>query len=279
MCRLFGFRSVLSSHVHASLVSADNALVNQSERHPDGWGVAYYREGAPHLLKSTRTALECSLFQRVSGVVTSETVVAHLRKATQGALSVLNTHPFQYGPWVFAHNGNIKAFGSVRPRLLAAIAPELRTFILGETDSELIFYLILTHLRARGDLRARDYPVADVCGAIAAARGQIVGLAGEFSRADDGDPQDTYLTFLLTNGVVMVAHQGGKALHYSTYKGRCPERDTCWAFARECEEETTGHVNHLIVSSEPLQGENVWLPMAAGQMVGVDGGMTLHRVG
>ena len=277
MCRLFGFRSVLSSHVHASLVSADNALVNQSERHPDGWGVAYYREGAPHLLKSTRTALECSLFQRVSGVVTSETVVAHLRRATQGELSLINTHPFQYGPWVFAHNGNIKAFAMVRPRLLAAIASELRAFILGETDSELIFYLILTHLSARGDLRARDYPVAEVCGAIAAARAQIVELAGEFSRAD-GDPRETYLTFVLTNGVVMVAHQGGKGLHYSTYKGRCPERDTCPAFAPECEAETTGHVNHLIFSSEPLQGENVWLPMAAGQMVGVDGGMTLHRV-
>jgi len=277
MCRLFGFRSVLSSRVHASLVSADNALVNQSERHPDGWGVAYYREGAPHLLKSTRTALECSLFQRVSGVVTSETVVAHLRKATQGPLSVLNTHPFQYGPWVFAHNGNIKGFAKVRPRLLAAIAPELRAFILGETDSELIFYLILTHLCRRGGLRAQDYPVAAVCGAITAALEEIVGLVGEFSRAD-GDPRKTYLTFVLTNGMVMVAHQGGKGLYYSTYKGRCPERDTCWAYAPECEQPTTGHVNHLIVSSEPLQGENVWLPMAAGEMVGVDGSMTLYRV-
>jgi len=277
MCRLFGFRSVLSSRVHASLVSADNALVNQSERHPDGWGVAYYREGAPHLLKSTRTALECSLFQRVSGVVTSETVVAHLRKATQGALSVLNTHPFQYGPWVFVHNGNIKGFAAVRPRLLAAIAPDLRTFILGETDSELIFYLILTHLRTRGVLRAHDYPVAAVCDAITTALQQIAGLAGEFARVD-GDPRDTYLTFLLTNGAVMVAHQGGKELHYSTYKGRCPERDTCAAYAPECEAATTGHVNHLIFSSEPLQGENVWLRMVAGEMVGVDGGMTLYRV-
>jgi glutamine amidotransferase len=37
-------------------------------------------------------------------------------------------------------------------------------------------------------------------------------------------------------------------------------------------------VNHLIFSSEPLQGENVWSPMAAGEMVCVDAGMTLHRV-
>ena len=40
MCRLFGFRSVIKSQMHRSLVSADNALVRQSEQHPDGWGVA-----------------------------------------------------------------------------------------------------------------------------------------------------------------------------------------------------------------------------------------------
>ena len=133
MCRLFGFRSVLSSHVHTSLVSADNALVSQSERHPDGWGVAYYREGAPHLVKAPHSALACSLFQRVSGVVTSETVVAHLRKATQGELSVINTHPFQYGPWVFAHNGNLKGFATARAALAQALKRRLDA-LLGDGD-------------------------------------------------------------------------------------------------------------------------------------------------
>ena len=31
MCRIFGFRSVMQSHVHRSLVSADNALIQQSD--------------------------------------------------------------------------------------------------------------------------------------------------------------------------------------------------------------------------------------------------------
>ncbi|MGD2064138.1 MAG: class II glutamine amidotransferase [Nitrospirota bacterium] len=279
MCRLFGFRSVLSSRVHTSLVGADNALVSQSERHPDGWGVAYYREDAPHLVKSPGSALACSLFRHVSGVVTSETVVAHLRKATQGERSVINTHPFQYGPWVFAHNGNLKGFASVRPRLVAAIDPELRPFLLGDTDSEVIFYLLLGELRRRADLRARDYSVAEVCAAIASTRSRIVATVGDYCLDDDGDPQETYLTFILTNGLVMAAHQGGKTLYYSTYKRCCPERDTCPKFAPECEQAATDHVNHLIFASEPLQGDNVWLPMAAGQMVGVDAGMALHTVG
>ena len=88
-------------------LSADNALIQQSERNPDGWGVAYYIGGAPHVVKSVSTAVSDEMFRRVSGVVTSETVLAHVRKATQGQLTVFDTHPFQYGSWVMVHNGNI----------------------------------------------------------------------------------------------------------------------------------------------------------------------------
>ena len=81
MCRLFGFRSVIQSQVHRSLVQADNALWNLSEQHPDGWGVAYYVEGTPHLTRSASTALSDRVFQRVSGVVASETVFMRTRSA------------------------------------------------------------------------------------------------------------------------------------------------------------------------------------------------------
>ena len=50
MCRLFGFRSIIKSQVHSSLVGADDSLMTLSSDHPDGWGVAYYVEGAPHVL-------------------------------------------------------------------------------------------------------------------------------------------------------------------------------------------------------------------------------------
>ena len=107
MCRIFGFRSVLMSKVHSSLVSAENALMGQSRRHPDGWGLVYYISDSPHVVKSTNTAESDELFHHLSGVVTSQTVLAHIRKATHGKLSILNTHPFQYGKWTFAHNGNV----------------------------------------------------------------------------------------------------------------------------------------------------------------------------
>jgi predicted glutamine amidotransferase len=146
MCRLFGFRSVIRSQVHRSLVSAENALGVQSNFHSDGWGVAYYIEDHPHLIRSSEAAFQDNIFHRVSGVVSSETVVAHIRKATQGIKNTLNCHPFQYGRWIFAHNGNVLGFQEKREEFVSRCSPSLRRFILGDTDSEVLFYLFLTHL-------------------------------------------------------------------------------------------------------------------------------------
>ena len=166
MCRLFGFRSVLQSQVHDSLARADNALAAQSVRHPDGWGVAYYVSGSPHIIKSAGRAEGDRLFSRVSGIVTSQTVMAHIRKATQGERSTLNSHPFQYGRWVMAHNGDVPGFGEGREELVQRIAPVFRRFLLGDTDSEVIFHLFLSRLAGRVDLHRRGTPVHAVAGAL-----------------------------------------------------------------------------------------------------------------
>ena len=282
MCRLFGFRSVIQSQVHRSLLSAENALVWQSERHPDGWGVAYYVENVPHVIKSASTAITDRLFRRVSGIVSSQTVIAHLRKATQGEESMLNSHPFQYGNWIFAHNGDIPNFDEIRGQLVAEIPPELRRFILGDTDSEVIFYLMLGKLAERiDDLHQRNIELSDLT---RAAR-ETIELLQQLSGIDPyqpppvpagGGPRPMYLSFVITNGRTMLGHQGGKELYYSTYKVCCPERDTCPCFSPECEQPTvSGFVNHLVFSSEPLHGENVWIAMKPGDIIGVDWRMRL----
>lgn len=269
---------MIQSQVHQSLVSADNALMQQSDRHPDGWGVAYYNAGAPHVIKSVSSAMEDQLFQRVSGIVASETVLAHLRKATQGSLSIINTHPFQYGQWVFVHNGNIAGFANIRDELIARVPPVLRRFILGDSDSEVLFYLLLGHMAKRCELHRAGYPLQDAIDAIRDTVAEIVELAGEPCLDDDGPPTATYLTFALTNGTTMVAHQGGKRLHWTTWKKRCPDRDVCPSFGAECERPTdSGFVKHLVVSSEELQGHNVWSELNPYEIIGVDWRMQLTR--
>ena len=274
MCRLFGFRSVIPSQVHRSLLRADNALGLQSRNHPDGWGVAHYIDGAPHLIRSSETALSDNLFHRVSGVVASETVVAHVRKATQGPKSVLNCHPFQYGRWVFAHNGDIPEFERCREALIQRIGPHIRRFILGDTDSEVIFHLFLSELARYGPLDRR-HRIDDIMDAMT----ETVRIVREIADGPDA-PKPALLTLLATNGTSMAATQGGKELYWSTYKERCADRETCSYFANECEApSTTGFVNHLVFSSEPLSGENIWIPMEEGETIGVDSRMQLIRRG
>jgi len=271
MCRLFGFRSVIPSKVHRSLLAAENALGVQSNDHPDGWGVAFYVDGAPHVTRSPQTALGDSLFHRLSGVVSSQTVLAHVRKATQGDKTVLNCHPFQYGRWVFAHNGDIPRFGEKRDELAQSIAPELSRFVLGETDSEVVFYLFLTLLSQHGPLGQR-FELGQVTGALRGAVERVRAVC------DPGGEKPSLLTLMVTDGELLAATHGGKDLFWSSHKRRCSDRDRCSSLSDVCEAPSrTGKVNHFIVSSEPLSGENVWQPFEPGEIIGVDREMQVHR--
>lgn len=253
-------------------MAADNALGVQSDNHPDGWGVAFYVNDSPHITRSPSRALGDQLFHRLSGVVASETVLAHVRKATVGEVNVLNCHPFQHGRWTMAHNGEIRNFEQHRDKVLAAVAPRLRRYILGDTDSEAIFFLFLTHLAAHGPLNER-LSVDEGVQALRATIAQVRDLC-------DGDTEASrsLLTIIVTDGTTMVAAQSGKELYWSTYKSHCADRDDCASISPECEAPTqTGFVKHLVFSSEPLDGENVWLEMGPGELVGVDWRMRLVR--
>ena len=269
MCRLFGFRSVIPSQVHRSLLAAENALGVQSNAHPDGWGVAFYVDGAPHVTRSPLTAVGDQLFHRLSGVVSSQTVLAHVRRATHGAKTVFNCHPFQHGRWVFAHNGDVANFGAVREALLAEVAPTLRTFILGETDSEVVFFLFLTLLRE-----------ATQAGASSRLETAMEALQQTVARvrriADQGAVSS--LTLIATDGEVLVAAQGGKELFVSTHKTRCSDRERCASLSAACEGPSPdGRVNHFVLSSEPLHGENVWTALNPGEVIGIAGDMRPRR--
>lgn len=278
MCRLFGFRAVHQSQVHQSLVHAENALLRQSEHHRDGWGVAYYRADAPHIVKSANTACDDQLYRRISSMVSSRTVLAHIRKATAGDADFLNTHPFQYGRWVFAHNGKIGNFDRVRARILAQIAPEFHASIQGETDSELIFFLILTHLSRRMDLQQKSPSLPAILEGVQDAVQELCVLTGGMSREDAVHEDSTFLTFILTDGDNMVAHQGGKELYLSTYKKRCSKRQECPFWIPSCENPSRdAQLTHFMLASEPPQGENVWHPLEFGELLAVDGSMRMLR--
>ncbi len=158
MCRLYALRANEPTRVECSLVRAQNALMEQSRGdreglvHGHGWGVADYPDSVPMVEKKTWAAYHGEHFQKKASRVYAHTVVAHVRRATVGPPSFENTHPFVHGRWIFAHNGTVPHFDQVRERLLEAMDSTHRDSILGETDSEHVFYYLLTLCTRRPEL-------------------------------------------------------------------------------------------------------------------------------
>ena len=205
MCRLFGFRSNVVSRAHRSLIEAENAVETQAEQHGDGWGIGYYLDNEPYMFRAPQGAAGDQLFRALSVRLQSQTFLVHLRRATVGIIDTLNTHPFRYGSWMFAHNGTIFSFEKFRARMVADIEPQFRHLIFGTTDSEHYFYFLLSHLvRAGCDSKGRK--PFDLEAAVDAQQRAITKL---FQWAKDADVDPPKANYILTNGSMMFARRAG----------------------------------------------------------------------
>src|SRR5690349_12390904 len=152
MCRLFAQHASRDHDLHEPLCSASNALRTQSHKHPHGWGIGWYDAAGVQVRRGVTPAHADDAFVAAAREARSEIVLAHVRDASVGAVETCNTHPFQHGRWLFAHNGTVARFrrvAAVRRAIEAEIAPARRSLLAGDTDSERCFFLFLTLLEAR----------------------------------------------------------------------------------------------------------------------------------
>lgn len=138
MCRVFGAVASDPISIRHELIESVNPMIRLAEEHDSGWGVAAYPEygsAAPICERFARSAHSDSRFTAATDL-RGRIFVAHVRRATLGGLADENTHPFEFGPYSFAHNGTI-----LGPRaMLRPAMDEPR----GQTDSE-CFFLRLVH--------------------------------------------------------------------------------------------------------------------------------------
>ena len=272
MCRIFGFRSRISLAVHHSLVDAENALSVQSRAHPDGWGLGYYEGDEARVIKAVNPAFADDGFALITRLLSCQALVAHVRKATVGDLRLENTHPFRYGRWLFAHNGDIEGFQHLRPFFLEEMDPRFRELMKGSTDSEHCFYLFLTELDRLDSLESAHGAL------VAEALAETLRRIHHWSVILGTEPP--ILNFLATDGRVMGATRLGRSLYFSTQKKRCSDYDFCPSAAKPClglriEE---GPVTHLSVASEPTSREDIWEEMPDNSVLLVDQEMIMHRM-
>jgi predicted glutamine amidotransferase len=152
MCRLFalhaGPRDVAAQFW---LLDAPTSIARQSERNADGYGMAALTAGRGMILiRNPVRASDDPAYRHVAQRLDASEMLVHLRYASTGNVSLVNTHPFSQDGRLFAHNGVLGDLDRIEARLGAN-----RAMVMGDTDSERFFALITLAIReAGGDVRA-----------------------------------------------------------------------------------------------------------------------------
>ena len=186
MCQLFALSCNVPSAVTFSFTGF-SARGGDTGEHADGFGLAFHDGEGCRLFIDEERASDSALaaFLR-RHPIRARTVLAHIRKATQGPVQVANCHPFvrewQGRHWSFCHNGDLKDF---HPRLAGSPQP------VGGTDSERAFCWMLQELRRR--FRSRRLAGWQQLAPVIAELAGRVARHGRFN-------------FLLSDGQALYAH-------------------------------------------------------------------------
>jgi predicted glutamine amidotransferase len=260
MCRLFGLRT--DPHpvsVRFWMIDARDSLERQSHRNADGFGLGTFDpDGTPVVRRAPHPAWSDPDFAAAAEELRGRSFVAHVRRASAGADTEPNTHPFEQDGRLFAHNGGVGDLPAFDAHLAALGASGL---VRGETDSERYFALVTTEIRAHG---------GDV--------GAGVVAAVDWIRA--------HLPFVSLNAV-LATPDGLWALRY-------PSLDTLFVLERQpgraavrvagshlaVASDQLGTQPFTVVASERLDDDPGWRPLASGELlhVGADGRVSSRTV-
>lgn len=246
MCQLLG----MNSRQPASLQFAMQGFLRrggETDHHSDGWGVAHFEGDRCCLTLEAAPAAESPLAHNycLNGR-RSHNIIVHIRKATRGAVGMVNCHPFVrrlWGrTWAFAHNGNLE---------LEQLPPTRHFHAKGDTDSERAFCLILDDLLERFGDQAPDYPT--LRDSLQQATARIAAL-GSFN-------------YLLSDGRALFAHCSTELFQLcreapfrTASLVDCP---LCIDLARHnCADDRL-----TLVATRPLTADENWEPLPQGRVM------------
>jgi predicted glutamine amidotransferase len=167
MCRWLAYsgspvllEDLLYKPQNSLVVQGQHSRLGATATNGDGFGVGWYgSDGTPGLFRSTDPVWNDRNLRELSAHARSGRVFAHIRASTGSAVQQTNCHPFRHGNWLWMHNGVLLGFREMKRDLAMAVDPDLFPDIEGSTDSEMLFYLALTH-------GLQDDPAAGVAGAV-----------------------------------------------------------------------------------------------------------------
>ena len=270
MCRLYGFVANQETKLECTLVQAQNSLMRQSQQdslgraNADGWGISHYNALTPTVDKAGGSAADDPRFNQIATQVRSKAVIAHIRLATVGATDSRNAHPFRSGVWSFAHNGTVYGFSKLQEQLASETNSQLQQQRLGTTDSEQVFYWMLTRLLdAEISLESplnSDEQSQTVLDTMAQSAQELM------KRSQAVHDEAARLNFLLTDGNQMFATRWNNSLFVAQRDG-----------VRDCQVCKLPHVQTkpdqnyraVVIASEPISNEP-WQEIENGSICHID---------
>ncbi|MDX2243049.1 MAG: class II glutamine amidotransferase [Leptolyngbyaceae cyanobacterium bins.302] len=252
MCQLLGMNCNVPTDICFSF-EGFAARGGKTDEHQDGWGIAFFEGLGCRLFLDVKPAIASPIADLVRHYpIQSKHVIAHIRKATFGAVRLENCHPFQrelWGRyWVFAHNGDLPNF-----------EPTNHTYYrpVGQTDSERAFCLLLNTLRQHFPVEKPSlqdlYPVLQ----------EITTEIAQFGS----------FNYLLSDGEHFFAHCSTKLCYIV--------RQAPFAAAHLIDEDLTVDFQELttpsdrvaVIATTPLTDNETWTPIQPGEVLVFQDGM------
>ena len=283
MCR---FVAYLGKPIFADelIMKPRNSLMKQSYHaleaeitvNGDGFGLGWYnhaRRDEPALYRSIRPAWNDENLSYNAPMIYTNCLFAHIRAATQGGVSIHNSHPFQYKQYLMMQNGGILEFKKIKRRMINLLDEEVFNWIDGQTDTQYIFALFITLAeRRRKDKGKLNFDELHSC------LNETFAIIEDLKKEVGVDAPSIY-NLVLTDGKAMIATR------YST-KPEVETRSLHLAMNAQCyiceegnltlkdqEEEKEG----VLISSEVLtDNRELWTSVPENHFIMVEEDLTVR---
>lgn len=255
MCRFIAY-SGQSTFMNELVFNASNSLVQQSKKakmrvnplNGDGFGIGWYPEHndpIPGTFVSVEPAWSNRNLSQIATKVPTSNFFAHVRDASIGMpVSQGNCHPFQYGPYLWMHNGRLDQFSKFRRLILNDLSDKAFEFIKGNTDSECAFAIFLDEIKF--DLQA---PLVQLKKAMRTTISRINSY-----RQQVNANTNAFINFAVTNGTDSI---------FTRYSSLADVRPASLFY---CQQE-----ENIIVSSEPLNEQRKqWVKVERDTLVFIE---------
>lgn len=240
MCELLGMNANRPTDITLSFKALAKRGSGNSP-HRDGWGIAFYDDANVQIFRDQACIADSAIANLLqSQPIKSRTVIAHIRQANVGKVSIPNTHPFTrelWGQhWTFAHNGQLQGF-TARPGFYNPV---------GETDSESIFCDLLNKICLQFEKHTHHEKVIPFIAAACACYREQGPLNCLISNSE-------WLFAYCSTKLASITHRmrllGGDT---STEPGATENAPSADAIA-------------TLIATEPLTPDETWVPLQSGQ--------------